>query len=378
MRFNLVREIGSHAPKHMDKLQSLVRQLKAKRVSARFRARLIGLLQFLAPLVHRGKLHLHPIQCWSKHAGIRPRAGGRISSRQTPRSDSSYPGGRIHDYSRESTSEAPVPKWNSARMPLLRAGERPLVRGLPRGSGLWESMCANWHINLLEMEAVIQALSSFSHLLQDTVVRLNCDNRTIRNEDGVRSPNMPRKVVQLLELCDQYCIHVIPVHLPGSRNVIAGSLSRQRTALPGEWSIDPQFLWSVFDLWGIPLIDMFAISLNAIQPLYISPSQDEEALDVDALTPDWNHRGLVYAFPPTVLVPRVLEIIMWSARSTRVTLVAPNSPARAWYPDLLQMAKGGPLNFSLSDRLLSQKVPGLAHRLFHLKSETLNVAAWLL
>ena len=49
---------------------------------------------------------------------------------------------------------------------------------------------------------------------------------------------------------------------------------------------------------------------------------------MDALTADWNNRGLIYAFPPTVLLPRVLELIRL-ASGTRVILIAPNSTNRS-------------------------------------------------
>ena len=122
---------------------------------------------------------------------------------------------------------------------------------------------------------------------------------------------------------------------------------------------------------------MFASAWNAILPVYVSPSPDKAALDIDALATSWDDRGLGYAFPPTVLLPRVLDLIR-SSSGTRVIWVSPNLDTCPWYPDLQTMKRDCPLSFPISNRLLSQRVPGRLRRVYHLLPETLSLASWLL
>ena len=55
-----------------------------------------------------------------------------------------------------------------------------------------------------------------------------------------------------------------------------------------------------------PQVELFATSLNTKLPLYISPISDPQAWAVDALNIPWENL-VVYAFPPTALLPNVVQ-----------------------------------------------------------------------
>ena len=95
--------------------------------------------------------------------------------------------------------------------------------------GTWSHQQATQHINLLEMEAVLLAVTGFLPQLKSWVVRLMCDNAVvvsyIAREGGTKSFRLTRLTIRLLKFCDRKGITLVPVNLPGSRNVLADALS---------------------------------------------------------------------------------------------------------------------------------------------------------
>ena len=147
--------------------------------------------------------------------------------------------------------------------------------------------------------------------------------------------------------------------------------------LPGEWSLHPAALQSIFQAWGSPLVDLFATSQNHQTPVYVAPCPDPGAWKVDALSFPWHDLGLVYAFPPSPILPLVLHQIR-RTRNTTVILIAPNLPLRPWFPDLLDLARAGPLPLPLHQWPLRQRVPGTRGWTYHTRPEAASLAAWLL
>ena len=96
--------------------------------------------------------------------------------------------------------------------------------------GQWSASQRSCHINVLEMQAVIYAVRDFLPHLRYRVVRLMCDNAVtvayIKNEGGTRSHTLMKMTIRLLKWCDSKAITLVPVHLPGLRNIQADSLSR--------------------------------------------------------------------------------------------------------------------------------------------------------
>ena len=96
--------------------------------------------------------------------------------------------------------------------------------------GQWSASQRSCHINVLEMQAVIFAVRDFLPHLRYRVVRLMCDNAVsvayIKNEGGTRSHTLMQMTIRLLKWCDSKAITLVPVHLPGVRNIQADALSR--------------------------------------------------------------------------------------------------------------------------------------------------------
>ena len=72
-----------------------------------------------------------------------------------------------------------------------------------------------------------------------------------------------------------------------------------------EWTLKKSVVQTIFQMWEIPHVDLFATRLNHQIQIFVSPFPDELALTVDALSISW--KGVIgYAYPPIVLIPKVL------------------------------------------------------------------------
>jgi hypothetical protein len=83
-----------------------------------------------------------------------------------------------------------------------------------------------------------------------------------------------------------------------------------------------------------PQVDLFASRLNHQLPLYVSRHPEPGAMEVDAMTLQWN-RWTSFIHAPIIMLPRILKRI----REDQATclLIAPNWPGQTWYPLLLEM-----------------------------------------
>ena len=87
--------------------------------------------------------------------------------------------------------------------------------------------------------------------------------------------------------------------------------------------------------WGPTAIDLFTNSLNHRLVLYISPCPDPAAMSVNALVVGWPRKAVLYAFPPTTIIDRVLHKIV-RERPTCL-LIAPRLLEAPWYLLLQQL-----------------------------------------
>ena len=109
---------------------------------------------------------------------------------------------------------------------------------------------------------------------------------------------------------------------------------------------------SCLHLLFLPQVDPFATRLNRQLPLFVSPYPDKSAWAVDALALDWTGRWL-YAFPPSQLIPAVLQQMV--RQPCHVLLIAPARPWSAWFPQLLHLLWEIPIFLNHHQDLLVQK-----------------------
>ena len=360
MQFNTRRFTVAPLPKMRVKVQSVHQHWMANpNITARDLHRLLGMLVFMASLVRRGRLLLRPVQWWAATAWCQ-RTGNWSDWIQVPQWVLSE-----------------VAWWSSPAvlqgLPLAaRETEVTLFTdasssgwGAQLGShstpGQWSASQRLCHINVLEMQAVIFAVRDFLPHLRYRVVRLMCDNAVtvayIKNEGGTRSHTLMQMTIRLLKWCDNKAITLVPVHLPGVRNIQADSLSRVGQTLTTEWTMAMESLRPVFAKSGEPQIDMFATFANRRLVKFVSPYPDPRAEWTDAMSMPWDkERGLLYAFPPFKMVLQVLQKIAQSP-GVQVILIALLQPAASWFPELMDLAQEDPVPLFVEGQdLLTQDV----------------------
>ena len=130
----------------------------------------------------------------------------------------------------------------------------------------------------------------------------------INKQGGTHSPNLCVEVWKILQWCLKHHIVVRIRHIPGKSNVLPDKLSRIDKIVKTEWALDQSIANSVFQMFIYPNLDLFAIHFNHKLPLYVSSVLDNQSFTIDAFS--MNRTNVhAYAFPPTILIPSVLNKI---------------------------------------------------------------------
>ncbi|KAI2643946.1 ORF V: Enzymatic polyprotein [Labeo rohita] len=220
-------------------------------------------------------------------------------------------------------------------------------------SGVWAGPRLHWHINCLELLAVLLALRRFWPMIQNKHVLVRSDNMAtvayINHQGGVRSFRMSQLARHLLLWSQHRLRSLRATHIPGDANRVADSLSRQ-VSLGGEWRLHPQSVQLIWDRFGQAQVDLFASPESTHCQLWYGLT--EAPLGIDALAHSWPKDRLKYAFPPVSLIAQTLCKVREDKE--QVLLVAPFWPNRTWFSDLVLLASAPPWRIPLRKDLLSQ------------------------
>jgi hypothetical protein len=241
-------------------------------------------------------------------------------------------------------------------------------------SGLWCGDLSKSHINFKELEAVFRALRALRTTLEGKWVTVCTDNATalayLKNQGGTVSSRLSMRAEEILHWCHLHNILLSVRFVPGRLNTLADKLSRKGQILKSEWSIHHNFLQSLWDCWGKPMIDLFATRYNNRLLMYVSPFQDPAAWRVDALSFSWT--GLsTYAYPPISLIQEIVE--KWSRERPRLVLVTPFWPTMSWLGELMDLVHVPPRKLNISVGGLRQ-----TRNIVHQSPHFLDLTGWLL
>ena len=219
--------------------------------------------------------------------------------------------------------------------------------------GHWSASEKEFHINYLELKAVLLALKSFRSRVLKQHVRLMIDNTTAVsciNKMGTSHSDACNDITHAIW---SWCVHnsvwISAAHIPGSLNTEADQESR-RINTDAEWKLDETSLHDACrQLRFLPDIDLFASRLNNQMNKYVSYRPDPGAVAIDAFSLSWKNLTF-YAFPPFSVVGRVVQKIR-QERATGI-LVVPDWPTQPWYPAVKSLLCCPPVELRCRRRLL--------------------------
>jgi hypothetical protein len=222
----------------------------------------------------------------------------------------------------------------------------------------WAPSEAVFHINVLEIMAIENALRSYCASLHDVHIRIMSDSTTaiasINKQGSTRSLQCNDAAHKIWLWALHRNIWISAAHIPGIENVEADRASREfKDEL--EWTLEQPIFDHIVHLFGKPSMDLFASRLNyKVQP-FCAFHPDPLASTIDAFTITWTG-FLGYAFPPFCLLGRVLQKIIQDR--AEVILIAPEWPTKPWYTLIRTLAIAPPYHFPVTNETLF-----LPHRL---------------
>ncbi|KAJ1202911.1 hypothetical protein NDU88_006706 [Pleurodeles waltl] len=225
----------------------------------------------------------------------------------------------------------------------------------------WSPVESGLHINLLELRVIRLALKAFLPVVKGKVVQVFTDNTTAmwycNKQGGVGSWTLCQEALRLWTWLEQQGMTLVVQHLAGSLNARAHELSR-KCLEDHEWCLHLEVAQGLIQQWREPWLDLFASAENA-QCQQFCVLEFPRGLSLGNAFRRECSSGLLYAFPPIPLLPRVPKKI--KNDRAQVILVAPDWARRVRYPELLKMSIGPPIRLPLLEDLLSQQQGKVLH-----------------
>ena len=162
------------------------------------------------------------------------------------------------------------------------------------------------------MMAIYLALSHFSSRLRGQTILIRTDNSYRKRQGGTKVPRLTYLIWKLFHLCMDHNIQLVVIHLAGKLNSLADQLRRATRPVATEWALNSHVFRAITQKWGEPGIDLFATRLIKQLLIYVSPCPDPQAFDTDTLSMDWDLLPFPYIFPPSPILPVVLQKVKQS------------------------------------------------------------------
>jgi hypothetical protein len=193
--------------------------------------------------------------------------------------------------------------------------------------------------NLRELTAVREAVEQ---LLRERLVKSGCDilvrsdNLTTVANINRRScaPTLLSEMTALFDVLEGAQLRIRTTYIPGKENTVADELSRQTDA--SDYAMDVEVFLSLTEELDVSVgIDLFASPENTKSGRFYSWRPGRGALATDALIQSWRGEEDMYAFPPTVLIPKVLNKLR--QEGGRMLIITPAWGSATWIKELERM-----------------------------------------
>ncbi len=222
--------------------------------------------------------------------------------------------------------------------------------------GLWKDHNLSWLINHLETLAVFLELKNFLADLRGPP----CARPLRQHIGGLLHKSLGGfAVMSTLQTCVPNP-SVVPREVVFFSNSLHPGVPQYMGRHPVETGAESRGMEVVEMIWrefGQAQVYLFASRETSHCPLWFSLMHPAH-LGLDAMMHTWP-RFRLYAFPPIALLPWVLERV----RRDRVLLllIALRWPGRLWFPDIISLLDGSPLELPVRRDLLSQAGGSIFH-----------------
>ena len=230
--------------------------------------------------------------------------------------------------------------WSDANLEM--GGARTSRGNFSQREWTSKELMSNPHINLLEIRAAREGINALAN--PGDRVRLHLDNATacayIRKQGGTKSFTLSEEACLLWEEALTNNVQILTPHwLSTKDNIEADFLSRNKLT-QWEFFLDQEIFQYIIHVFQVqPTLDAFASKNTAQLARYMSWYPDNFAVAQDALLHRWDK--ITYLFPPVPLLLKVLKLVREQAISA--ILVCPQWPTALWWPTVVDMMVGPPL-----------------------------------
>ena len=229
--------------------------------------------------------------------------------------------------------------------------------------GRWSIEESEYHINVLELKAILLSIACFKDEFKDKHVKILTDSTTavnyINNMGGIKSNQCNTIAKKIWEFCRVNGIWISCAHIPGIENE-ADRPSRKFND-DSEWQISQNIFEKVCSTWHAPQIDLFASRLNHKLEIYCSWRRDPFSKHINAFSIPWDSYKLVYIFSPFSIIGRCLRKIIQDR--AEAIMILPLWPSQAWFPLLLGILIDNPRILPETSTILSLPYKTKQHRL---------------
>ena len=361
VNFHLKKKTMSNSERLINKMmkesQDLIDKSQINRLQLE---KFIGLANFMSGYMSQGRHHLHPV------IKISNSYIHKVDRYQLFSNRSDLQKCLVHWTKIESFQEIPISKilpqislevdssnkgWGAA---LVRENH------LSNYQGDWSPQDKSKHINLKELLGILKTLEAIPEDIKDFHISISNDNKTtvatLKKLGSNRSAIRQKITSQILqELTRRNCTFEVH-HIPGKEIVLADFMSRNNHLLPTEVQISQEAFHQIMKELDLhPEVDLFSTRFNNKLPNYHSAIQDCSANHINTLTANWADYQTLYAFPPPILIHKILYKWQKEKKGTLI-LVAPNWPTKSWYSSLhRQTQKTIKLNLGKEDLFIQTK-----------------------
>lgn len=169
-----------------------------------------------------------------------------------------------------------------------------------------------------ELKAVHNMLLSVGHSLRGHKVQWHTDNQNIVRviDRGSTKPDLQSLVEEIVYLCAENHVVVVPVWVPREQNQLADYLSKLTDV--DDWGINPDiFLW-ISTLWGPFTVDRFATWYNTKCLRFNSRFWNPGCEGVDAFTQNWQGENNWLVPPPSQIIRVWRHLKLCKAKGTLI------------------------------------------------------------